>query len=42
MADEFKGFNVSGATLHFTPQKPLPEELIVRILRERMRELGIT
>jgi len=38
MAEELKGFKISGATIHFTPEKPLPEELIERIVRERMKE----
>ena len=33
------GFNLSGATIHFTEDKPLPKELVVKILRERMKEL---
>jgi uncharacterized protein YdhG (YjbR/CyaY superfamily) len=41
MAEELKGVKVSGATLHFAPDEPLPSELIVRIVQERMRELGI-
>ncbi|MHB0875574.1 MAG: iron chaperone [Anaerolineae bacterium] len=40
MAEELKGVKVSGATIHFTLDKPLPEELIVRIVRERMKALG--
>ena len=40
MADELKGVEVSGATIHFTPEKPLPKELVERIVRERMKEVG--
>ena len=40
MAEELKGVKVSGATIHFTPEKPLPKELVERIVRERMREVG--
>jgi uncharacterized protein YdhG (YjbR/CyaY superfamily) len=40
MAEELKGVRVSGATIHFTPEKPLPKELVERIVRERMREVG--
>ena len=28
--------------LNFTPEKPLPKELIERIVRERMKESGFT
>ena len=38
MAEELKGVKVSGATMHFTPQNPLPKELIESIVRERMKE----
>jgi len=40
MAAELKGVKVSGATVHFTAGKPLSRELIVRIVRERMRGAG--
>lgn len=40
MAQELEGVNVSGATIHFTPEHPLPKELIERIVRERVREVG--
>jgi len=40
MADELTDFSVSGATIHFTPDAPLPKELVVRIVQERMRESG--
>jgi uncharacterized protein YdhG (YjbR/CyaY superfamily) len=40
MTEELKGVKVSGATIHFTPEKPLPTELVERIVRERMREVG--
>ena len=40
MAEELKGVKVSGATIHFTPEKPLPKELVESILRERMKEAG--
>lgn len=36
------GKKISGATIHFTPAKPLPKELIVKILRERIKELRLT
>jgi uncharacterized protein YdhG (YjbR/CyaY superfamily) len=40
MAEELKGVKVSGATIHFTPEKPLSRGLIEKILRERMKESG--
>ena len=40
MADQLKGIKVSGATIHFTPEKPLPRELVERIVRERAKEAG--
>lgn len=40
LADELRGVKVSGATVHFTPESPLPRELVERIVRERMREVG--
>ena len=40
MAEELNGVKVSGATIHFTPEKPLPKELVESILRERMKEAG--
>jgi uncharacterized protein YdhG (YjbR/CyaY superfamily) len=40
MAEELKGVKVSGATVHFTPEKPLPRELIVKIVQERIKQAG--
>ncbi len=40
MASELKGYRASGATVHFTPEKPLPRELIEKIVRERAKESG--
>ena len=36
MKEELKGVKRSGATLHFPPGEPLPEELIRTIVRTRM------
>lgn len=36
---ELIGFKVSGATVHFQPEKPIPDELISLILRSRELEL---
>jgi uncharacterized protein YdhG (YjbR/CyaY superfamily) len=38
MAEELKDVKVSGATIHFTSEKPLPQELVEKIVRERMQE----
>jgi uncharacterized protein YdhG (YjbR/CyaY superfamily) len=38
MAGELEGFRVSGATVHFIPEEPLPRELVVQILTRRMNE----
>ena len=40
MGEALSGVRVSGATIHFDPQSPLPRELVKQILRARMRELG--
>jgi len=37
MAEELKGFQVSGATIHFSPEKPLPRELVEKVIRERIK-----
>jgi len=39
MAKELAGFKVSGATIHFAPDKPLPRELVERIVRERTKQV---
>jgi uncharacterized protein YdhG (YjbR/CyaY superfamily) len=31
--------NVSGATIHFSPDNPLPEALVKKVLAERLQEL---
>lgn len=41
MAGALKGVQVSGATIHFAPERPLPEELIVTVVRERMKETDV-
>jgi hypothetical protein len=40
MAEELRSVEVSGATIHFTPGNPLPQELVERIVRKRMQEVG--
>jgi uncharacterized protein YdhG (YjbR/CyaY superfamily) len=41
MAEELKGVEVSGATIHFTTESPLSRELAERIVRERIKEIGL-
>ncbi len=38
MSAQLEGFKVSGATLHFTPDESLPEELIAEIVAARIDE----
>jgi uncharacterized protein YdhG (YjbR/CyaY superfamily) len=38
MADELKGIKISGTTLHFAPDQPLPIDLIKKIVLTRMQE----
>ena len=40
LAEELRGVKASGATIHFTPESPLPKEVVERIVRERMKEVG--
>ena len=42
MTGDLQGIKVSGATIHFTAEAPLPRDLIEIIVRERMKEIGIT
>ncbi len=35
---ELKGYDVSGATIHFTPDKPLPAALVRKLVKERIAE----
>ena len=35
---ELKSYKVSGRTIHFTPDKPLPASLVEKIVKERIRE----
>ncbi len=36
--EELKPFKISGTTIHFTPQKPLPPELVKKIVLARVEE----
>jgi uncharacterized protein YdhG (YjbR/CyaY superfamily) len=35
---ELKGYDVSGATIHFTPEKPLPATLVTKLVKARIAE----
>jgi uncharacterized protein YdhG (YjbR/CyaY superfamily) len=35
---ELKGYDVSGATIHFRPDKQLPAALVTRLVKERIAE----
>ncbi|TMI16131.1 hypothetical protein E6H33_05015 [Candidatus Bathyarchaeota archaeon] len=37
-AAELKGYDVSGATIHFTPDKPLSAALVTKHVKERIAE----
>ncbi len=39
-ADELAGFRTTKGTVHFTPEKPIPDELVRRLVRARMAESG--
>ena len=36
--EELKPYKTATATIHFTPEKPLPESLVIAIVEARMRE----
>lgn len=38
-ADELKGFGRTKGSLHFTPEAPLPEALVDRLIRARVADL---
>jgi uncharacterized protein YdhG (YjbR/CyaY superfamily) len=38
-ADELKGFGRTRGSLHFTPEAPLPEALVDRLIRARVADL---
>jgi uncharacterized protein YdhG (YjbR/CyaY superfamily) len=39
MKEDLKGLQVSGATIHFTPLKPIPKSLIKKIIKARKKEI---
>lgn len=38
MSDDLNGLEVSGATIHFTPDRPLAADLVRKIVQARLRE----
>jgi uncharacterized protein YdhG (YjbR/CyaY superfamily) len=40
MKKDLQDYEVSGATIHFTPEKPLPAALVKKIVCARVRELS--
>lgn len=36
--EDLKGYKVSGTTIHFSVDKPLPQELVERIVKARVEE----
>ena len=39
-ADQLAGFRTSKGTVHFAPDEPIPEQLVTRLVRARIAELG--
>jgi len=37
--DELAGFDLSKGTVRFTPEKPIPESALQRLLHDRLREI---
>lgn len=37
-SNELKSYRTSGTTIHFTAEKPLPAELVTRIVKARIKE----
>lgn len=35
---ELKGYKYAGATIHFSPEKPLPDSLVKKIVKARLEE----
>ena len=36
--DDLEGFEVTGTTIHFSAEHPLPDDIVSRFVRERIRE----
>jgi len=41
LADELSGYEQTKSALHFSIDEPLPEDLIEKLLHERMRQAGL-
>ncbi|AIF83204.1 hypothetical protein NTE_01131 [Candidatus Nitrososphaera evergladensis SR1] len=41
MKKDLQNYRVSGATIHFIPEKPLPAALVKKIVRARVKELSV-
>jgi uncharacterized protein YdhG (YjbR/CyaY superfamily) len=39
VADRLPGFDISKGTIRFTPDRPLPDDVLAEIVRERLSEL---
>lgn len=39
VADDLPGFSISKGTIRFTPESPLPDAMVERIVRLRMDEI---
>lgn len=39
VADELEGFSLSKGTIRFTPETPLPEQIVERVVRLRLAEI---
>jgi uncharacterized protein YdhG (YjbR/CyaY superfamily) len=39
MKEELRGYKLSGATIHFSTEEPLPSSLIKKILKSRIMEI---
>lgn len=37
--EQLRGYGTDSGTIRFTPQKPLPRDLVTRIVRERVEQL---
>ena len=40
VADRLVGFDVSKGTVRFTPDRPLPDDVIAELVRQRAREIS--
>ena len=40
MTDDIHGLKLYRATIHFTPQDPLPKQLIQKIIKARLKEIN--